>query len=102
MTAERRPAEPQRSAVTIWRSGKGRRWSVRVVDGTTSEDLDRLVELALGAGRRIEGRASSGSPRPRPATEDVVECSDYAGHRDHHRMVDGSWICTACDGGPFA
>lgn len=44
----------QRSAVKLWRSGRSRRYSVTVVDGTTREELDRLVALATGAADQIE------------------------------------------------
>lgn len=49
------PVMEQRSAVTIWRSGKGRRWSVRVVEGATADELEQLIRLAEDAAQRIEG-----------------------------------------------
>jgi hypothetical protein len=54
---EPREPEPQRSAVSLWRgAGRGaRRWSVRVVAGTTEAELDELVRLAERAADRLEG-----------------------------------------------
>ena len=54
------PSEPQRSTVTVWRTGKSRRYSVRAVEGVTREQLDALVDLALAAERRIAGRPKDG------------------------------------------
>lgn len=48
--------EPHRSAVTLWRSGRALPWTVRVCEGTSAEELERLVQLAQQAAARLEGK----------------------------------------------
>lgn len=50
------PSDQQHSSVTLWKSGRGRRWSVTVVDGVTAAQLEELIQLAEDAADRIEGR----------------------------------------------
>lgn len=49
------PADPLRSAVTIWTVGRGaRRFSVRAVEGTSMQELDELADRALATLARLE------------------------------------------------
>jgi hypothetical protein len=42
-----------RSSVTLWRAGRLPRWSIRVVDGASHEELGDLVAIALEADRLL-------------------------------------------------
>jgi hypothetical protein len=43
------PTSSPHSVIKIWGAPSHPRWSVTVVQGTTVEDLDELVDLALDA-----------------------------------------------------
>jgi hypothetical protein len=51
-----RDADAQRSSVAVWRPGgaRSRRYSVRVVAGTTADEMAELVRTALAAAEAIE------------------------------------------------
>lgn len=47
------PSPEPKSSVSIWRAGQRRRWAVKVVEGTSLEELQRLVRLALDAADEV-------------------------------------------------
>jgi hypothetical protein len=52
-----------RSSVTLWSGPRGRRmWSIRVVDGTTAQELAEIVGMALDAAERLRTGAEGGAP----------------------------------------
>jgi hypothetical protein len=58
------PVSPALTRVKLWRTSarRGPSWSVEVAAGASEEEVDRLVELAFAADRKIAARAARPDP----------------------------------------